>query len=88
MQTAHPIARKLFLGCTLARHQRLGIHAVINARAGQQWRNFDTIQDIEMQRDARRLRDWLSLRIRFYRFGSRCFRRRPELVRHFSDPGN
>jgi hypothetical protein len=72
----------LQLGCTLARHQRIGIDAVVNARGGQQWRNDNTIEEIEMQRDARAIRDRLSRRIRFYQFGSRHFRRRQAQLAH------
>ena len=81
-----PIARVLNLGCTLHTHKRLGIHAVINARGGQQWRNDqENIQEIEAKRDAQAVRDWQMSRIRFYQFTSRTFRRRPELARFLSD---
>lgn len=80
-----PIARRLNLGCTVYTHKRLGIHAVINARGGQQWRNDqDRIEEIEMRRDARALRERIENRVSVYQFGSRCFRRRLELARFLS----
>lgn len=73
-------------GCTRARFDRLGIHARVNARGGQQWRNDDTQEEIEMQRDARSIRDRISSRVRFYQFSSRHFRRRqPQLSHLLSD---
>lgn len=73
-----PIKKPLALGCTKARHERLGIHAVINARGGQAHLNDYSwdIEEIEMRRDAQKIKDWLSKRIRFYQFCSRYFRKR------------
>lgn len=31
--------RGLDLGCTIWQHRRLGVHAAINARSGERWRN-------------------------------------------------
>lgn len=73
---------KLNLGCTLAEHQRLGIHAVVNARGGQLGLNNKSIQEIEMERDARRIRDYKLSRVRFYQFNSRWFRNRTREVGH------
>lgn len=73
---------KLALGCTLATHQRLGIHAVVNARGGLQSLNSQSLEEIEIVRDARAIRDCQLNRTRFYQFGSRCFRRRMREVGH------
>ncbi len=67
------------LGCTAARHAQIGIDAVINARAGRYDLNNETTEEIEMQRDAQRIRDRLASRIRFYQFNSRHFRKRADV---------
>lgn len=72
--------KPLYIGCTLARHQRLGVHAVVNARGGEQWRNDDTREEVEMLRDARAVRDRLASRVSFYHFSAfgriaRCAKR-------------
>lgn len=67
--------RRLDLGCTAARHAVIGIDAVVNARGGEQWRNDQTIEAIEIIRDGRAIKSWLSSRIRFYGFNSRFFRK-------------
>lgn len=72
----------IVLGCTLATHRRLGVHAVINARGGEQWRNAPDLEEIEMQRDARKIRDRIEGRVRFYQFNSRCFRRHQSRLSH------
>ena len=80
-----PVARILDLGCTVSQHKRIGINAVINARGGQQWRNdLNRIQEVEERRDAQAIRRRVSERVRFYGYGSRTFRRRPELARFLS----
>lgn len=66
---------KLNLGCTKLRHKQIGVHAAINARAGRQHLNDLSIEDIEMIRDARKIKDKLSSRIRFYQFNSKHFRK-------------
>lgn len=66
---------KLHIGCTAARHARLGIHAIINARGGMQHLNSQTIEDIEMIRDARNIQNWINGRMRFYSFNSKHFRK-------------
>jgi len=65
----------LRLGCTLIRHRMIGIHAVVNARAGQQHLNDQGIEEIEMWRDARAIRRRVSDRIVLHGFTSRFFRR-------------
>lgn len=77
-----PVANPLSLGCTAYTHARLGIHAVVNARGGQQWRNDDTQEQVEMQRDARAIRDRIRFRTRFYQFNSRTFRRHQARLSH------
>lgn len=72
----------LNLGCTAWKHFRLGIHAVVNARAGEQWRNHETIEEIELQRDARAIKTRLQSRVRFYQFNSKFFRRKMSRVEH------
>lgn len=80
--------KRLYLGCTLEQHQRIGIDAVVNARGGQQWRNSDTIEEDEMARDAWKVRDRLQRRVRIYQFNSRHFKRRPELRSLLSNYGD
>ncbi len=72
----------LYLGCTAARHARLGIHAVVNARGGHAALNAPTIEDTEMMRDARKVRDRIERRVRFYQFNSRFFRRNHKRLAH------
>lgn len=72
----------LYLGCTKAVHDRIGIHAVVNARGGLQHLNQPTIEDIELKRDAQKIRDWQAKRVRFYQFNSRFFRRHINRVQH------
>jgi hypothetical protein len=62
----------LDLGCTAMRHRQIGIHAVVNARAGQQHLNDE---DVELMRDAMHIRDYSERGIRFYQLHSRFFRR-------------
>lgn len=76
------IARGLYLGCTVRRHAQIGIHAVINARGGEVWRNDLTNEDWEMRRDARAIRERIATRTRFYGFTSRAFRRRAGALAH------
>lgn len=76
--TAYPID----LGCTLARHRQIGVHAIVNARAGEQWRNDMTDEDWRVWRDARSIRDCLATRLRFYQFNSKFFRRHQARFAH------
>lgn len=78
MKTRYP----LNLGCTAARHKELGIIAVINARAGLQHLNDQTIEDIELMRDARAIRDRINSRVRFYQFNSKFCRRHIAKLSH------
>lgn len=72
--------RGLRVGCTLERHREIGVHAAINARAGEQWRNacpwhsWD-LQEVNRVRDAEKVRAWRCNHVRFRQFGSRWFRR-------------
>lgn len=68
-------AYPLQLGCTAARHHRLGIDVVVNARAGLQHLNDVTLDEIELERDGRALKDRVQRRIRMYQVCSRFFRR-------------
>lgn len=72
----------LDLACTLARHRQLGAHAAVNARAGEQWRNFTTLDETEQMRDARKVRARIAERVRFYQFNSRFFRRHAARFSH------
>lgn len=75
--SAHLFRPGLYVGCTRAQHVRLGVHAGINARGGQLWRNStDDQQEIERMRDALDLRAWLERRYICRMFRSRWFRRR------------
>jgi hypothetical protein len=74
----------LYLGCTKFRHEQIGIHAIVNARAGNQYLNSRTDEDIEMIRDARKIQDKLNNRIRFYQFNSKHFRKAKQ-VQHLID---
>jgi hypothetical protein len=68
---------KLHMGCTKEQHAQIGIDAVVNARGGQQWRNQPDTEEVEMSRDANKVRDWLRNRVRIYQFNSKHFRRSP-----------
>lgn len=72
----------LELGCTLARHQQLGIVAVINARAGWQHLNDLTQEDIELARDARAIRDRVQHRVALHQVCSKFFRRNRWRIAH------
>lgn len=74
--------KPLRLGLTSAQHARMShpIDAVVNARGGQLHLNdFDVIEEIEMQRDANKVRDYLQHRHTIRQFNSRHFRKRPEM---------
>lgn len=73
---------KLYLGCTVARHQQIGIDAVINARGGLQHLNDKTNDDWNLYRDARNIRDRLTNRVRFYQFNSKFCRRNHTRLAH------
>lgn len=75
----------LHLGCTVARHRQLGVHAVINARAGRQHLNTLSLDEVELRRDAQRIRDKVERRVRLYQLNSRYLRRRAERVHHLID---
>ena len=78
----------LNLNCTAARHAKIGVHAVVNARGGCQWRNDMTHEDTELLRDARAIRDRLAFRIRFYGFNSKFFRRHRARLSHLVSDRN
>jgi len=81
------VKRTLYLGCTADRHHELGAHAAVNARAGQAHLNMPTIEDIELMRDAIKIREHLEHRVRFYQFNSRFCRRHQHRLAHLlSDP--
>jgi len=66
----------LYVGCTAHRHQQIGVHIAINARAGELWRNDDTLNETEMKRDAQAVKEWRRIRLRFFpRFYSKWFRK-------------
>lgn len=72
----------LYIGCTTARHKTIGIDAVVNARAGEQWRNDLTLDEIELRRDGRAIKDRLQKRVRFYQVNSKFFRRHINRISH------
>lgn len=72
----------LYIGCTAARHKLLGVHAVVNARGGELWRNELTLDEIEQRRDGQRIKDRSQHRIRFYQVHSRFFRRHIDKIQH------
>ena len=63
-------------------HQMLGIHAVVNARAGLYELNNLTNEDIEMRRDADKINNRLQNRVRFYQFNSKHFRKQQTRLAH------
>lgn len=72
----------IYMGCTYSRHQQIGIDAVVNARGGQWQLNDLTIDEIELRRDAQKIRAWQSSRVRFYQFNSKFFRRHKKRLEH------
>jgi hypothetical protein len=76
------ITRGLRLGCTKFRHQQLGIHAVINARAGRQDLNDLTIEDIELWRDGQKIKQYREERVAIHQFNSRFARRNKARLAH------
>lgn len=70
------------LGCTRGRHDQIGIHAVVNARAGRQDLNDLTQEDIELQRDGRAIKRRIAERVRWYGPHSRFFRRHRARIEH------
>lgn len=72
--------KPLRLGLTKQQHasMRHPIDAIVNARGGLHHLNdFDVQEEIEMQRDANKVRDYLSRRVTIHQFNSRHFRRSP-----------
>lgn len=76
------ITYPLDIGCTAARHAKLGVHATINARAGLQHLNDQSLDEIEMHRDARAIKAYITRRVRFYQVCSRFFRRHQARIQH------
>lgn len=72
----------LDLGCTVARHKQIGVNAIVNARAGLQNLNDLSIEDIELRRDARKIRQHAAERVIIHQFNSRFLRRHRNRVRH------
>lgn len=72
----------LDLGCTEWRHKQIGIDAVVNARAGRKQLNDQSIEDVEMMRDAIKIRERIRNRVIFRQFNSRFFRRQQERFAH------
>ena len=76
------MTKTLYLGCTQHRHAQIGIHAIVNARAGRQDLNDHSQEDIELMRDARKVRDRIQSRVRIEQFNSRFMRRNHHRVAH------
>lgn len=72
----------LNMGCTIHRHLVIGIDAVINARAGLQHLNDLTQDEIELRRDAQRIRDRVEKRVRMYQVCSRFFSKHQKRIAH------
>jgi len=70
------------IGCTSFRHRQIGVNAVVNARAGRQDLNEISLEDTELMRDARKIRDWVERRVVCRQFNSRFMRRNRHRVRH------
>lgn len=70
------------IGCTADRHRTIGVDAVVNARAGEQWRNDLTQDEIELRRDGTAIKDHLTKRIRFYQVHSKFFRKHHGRIEH------
>lgn len=70
------------IGCTVKRHEQIGINAVVNARAGLQHLNSLSDQDIELRRDAHKIEDKKTQRIRIYQFNSKFCRRNLHRLNH------
>lgn len=72
----------LQMGCTAERHRRIGVNAVINARAGLgDVLNSLTSEEIELQRDARAIAA-TKQRIRWYGPNSRFLRKHIGRIAH------
>mgnify|MGYP000323631263 CR=1 FL=1 len=74
--------KRLNLGCTALVHEAIGIHAVVNARGGQQHLNQPTQEDIELMRDGRKIKDKVQHRIVMRQVNSRFFRRHQHRIEH------
>jgi len=72
----------LHIGCTAERHRRIGIDVVVNARAGLQRLNDLTLDEIELERDGRAIKDRVQRRIRMYQVSSKFFRRHRNRIAH------
>lgn len=73
---------KLYLGCTALRHAEIGIDAVVNARGGELWRNDMTIEDKELLRDGRKIKDRVQSRVILRQVNSKFFRRNKSRIAH------
>lgn len=76
------ITYPLNIGCTIARHRRLGVHATINARAGLQHLNSPTDEEIEQKRDGRAIKNRIAFRIAVHQVCSKFFRRHRHRIAH------
>ena len=88
METNNTARKALYLGCTVARHRAIGIHAVINARGGRLDLNDLTLDEIEMKRDACAVRARIDARVRFYQVTSRFFCRHQARIAHLISDRN
>lgn len=78
----HTMAKKLYLACAVSQHLHLGAHAPINARAGEHWRNWESQEETERKRDARKIKDRITSRVRFYQLNSKFFRKHRARFKH------
>jgi hypothetical protein len=81
-QTSQRDTPRLDIGCTAMRHAQIGINAVVNARGGLQSLNDRSLDEIEMIRDGRKVRNYQLNRVRFYQFNSRFFRKHQNRLSH------
>jgi hypothetical protein len=81
----------LYVGCTRDRHRRLGVHASINAKAGEQWRNDMSDEDWNLWRDVDAMRRFIDpdqrIRISWPNWNSRYCRKRYGTPEQWEDRG-
>jgi hypothetical protein len=83
--------RGLSVGCTRDRHVRLGVHAAINAKVGEQWRNDMSDEDWNLWRDVDAMRRFIDpsqrINISWPNWNSRYCRKRFGKVEDWKDRG-
>jgi hypothetical protein len=77
-----PVTYPLNIGTNIDNARRIGIDAIVNARAGLQHLNRSTLDDIELYRDGQGIKDYQQRRIRWYGPHSKFFRRHRDRIEH------